>query len=238
MFCYFYHNVCYTYIKKGEFYIMKRLKSIIALLCCFLLLTGFTPKSKSAPLSISKETELLEKNTKLFVINDPQLLKEADEIVNKYAQSLEERLNVLGGKNNFKIIVEVENTLRSSLILTNLVLEGNFHYGDRPFLVDTIYGPMSTGPKITFYNEAKSGYSGTLGVEAWMITANFGVNFSTVHSITREFQFDAIPSGKKLTYKAFTNYNKYRFYVYNGSNYYGISHYWTPVGIVIKQSLN
>lgn len=216
---------------------MKIFNSIIALLCCFLLLTGFTPPVIEEPTSVSQETDEFGENTRIIVLNDPVLMKEADEAANRYAKSLEEQLNNLNGNSDFKVIVESENNSKSSLILTGLVLEGQFYYGDNPYLVDTIYGPMSTGPKITFYNESKSQYNGEFGVEAWMITAKFGVNFSTVHSLTRDLQFDPIPAGKRLTYKAYTNYNKYKFYVYNGSAYYGISRYWTPVGIVVHQNL-
>ena len=70
-----------------------------------------------------------------------------------------------------------------------------------------------------------------------MISASFGVDFSYSEKVTRSYQFDPIPARKWLVYRCYVNYNVYEFDVYSGSQYLGISKYWTPVGIVVEHEL-
>lgn len=84
---------------------------------------------------------------------------------------------------------------------------------------------------------AKVGANLDLGVSESNIEASFGVDFEESYSLERVYQFDPIPNGKWLTYKAYTNYNVYDFEVYNLGTYVGTSCYWIPVGIVVEHNL-
>lgn len=155
------------------------------------------------------------KSVKITVLNDPALLKKASDIPFQTQSPLS----------------------AAALTLSNRVYAGNFYYNDQPFLSDSIEGPMATGPNLKFEHKTTAGFSGELGVEASVITASFGVNFSEEITVTRTYQFDPIPAGDWLIYSAYVNYAVYRFDVYSGSTYLGTSSYWTPVGIVITQEI-
>lgn len=96
---------------------------------------------------------------------------------------------------------------------------------------------MSTGPIIVFKTESSVGASLDLGVSKGNIEASFGVDFSKNYSLERTYQFNPIPAGKWLTYKAYTNYNVYDFDVYYLGIHLGTSSYWVPVGIVVEHYL-
>lgn len=194
---------------------MKKILSfILALIMIFAIsATAFADNIQSgamqAPTAISVNTDTV------TIINDPELLAKANEEVE-----------------------EAEVTAaNSNLTLKNKVLVGQRYYSDSPFLADSIRGPMSVGPTLTLSTKATAGYNGECGVSADLITAKFGVNFSYEETVTRTFTFDPIPKNKTLTYRCYVNYNVYQFDVYNGSEKVGTSQYWTPVGIVVTQSI-
>lgn len=153
----------------------------------------------------------------VLILNDPALLEKADTVMDS----------------------AVNNAAQRGLFITlkNRELTGQFYYGDSPFLVDSVEGPMAEGPRITFTTTSKIGANLDLGVSEANIEASFGVNFEESYSLERAYQFDPIPNGKWLTYKAYTNYNVYDFEVYNMGEYVGISSYWVPVGIVVEHDL-
>ena len=160
-------------------------------------------------------SEVAGSNESFIVSNDPELLAQ-----------------------NQRIFDEVEvKAARAGLTLKNRVLTGQYFYGDQPFLVDSIEGPMKEGPVLTLEGSSKRGFSGECGVGAADIELSFGVDFEETITVTRRFQFHPIPARKVLTYRPFINQNVYEFDVYRGSTYLGTSKYWAPVGIVVQQEI-
>jgi len=191
------------------------MKKIFASLLSFAIILSisvpaFAAESPSAPSSPSVNSG------NVTILNDPALIQKADATIQEDVQI---------------------NAARFGLTLKNRTTAGQFHYGDDPFLADSIQGPMSTGPKLDFETTAKAGFNGDCGVTKGMISASFGVDFSYSEKVTRSYQFDPIPARKWLVYRCYVNYNVYEFDVYSGSQYLGISKYWTPVGIVVEHEL-
>lgn len=153
-------------------------------------------------------------NENVIVLNDPALLDKSDAITSSPGEAQ------WGG-----------------LTLMNRKLIGQRYYSDSPFLVDSIEGPMGTGPQIEFETKETAGFNGECGVSMGDIEASFSVDFSREQTVRRTYQFDRIPAGKYLTYEAFVNYNVYEFDVYDGYTYLGKSQYWTPVGIVVNHDV-
>ncbi|WP_413828543.1 hypothetical protein [Methanobrevibacter sp. UBA46] len=121
--------------------------------------------------------------------------------------------------------------------LKNKKLVGQFYYGDNPFLVDSVKGPMATGPKIVFEETASGGVNSEYGVGAGDIETSFGIDINYEETVTRTYQFDPIPKNKFLTYMAYVNYSVYEFDIYSWGSYVGEGTYWIPVGIVIEHDL-
>lgn len=191
---------------------MKKLFSLVLALALMstMFVTASAASSETMPTTMTVEDNVL-------VLNDPALLAKADTVV-------ESAVNNAAARGLF-------------ITLKNRTLRGQYFYGDVPFLVDSVEGPMATGPKITFKTEATIGANLNLGVSESNIEASFGVSFKEVYSLERVYQFDPIPNGKWLNYKAYTNYSVYDFEVYDFGNYVGTSSYWVPVGIVVEHNL-
>jgi len=170
-----------------------------------------------APAVMVETPETSSDANELLVLNDQELLAQAETVVES--------------------LVEEAATRGLFITLSNRKLMGQFYYGDSPFLVDSVKGPMATGPKVTFTTSSKIGANLDLGVSKSNIEASFGVDFEKSYELERVYQFDPIPSGKWLTYKAYTNYNKYQFDVYLLGTYQGQSRYWVPIGIVVENSV-
>lgn len=191
---------------------MKKLFSIVLALVLMstMFVTANAASSDTMPATVTNEANVL-------VLNDPVLLEKADTV-------MASAINEAAARGLF-------------ITLKNRTLRGQYHYGEDPFLVDSVEGPMKEGPRITFTTTAKVGANLDLGVSESNIEASFGVDFEESYSLERVYQFDPIPNGKWLTYKAYTNYNVYDFEVYNLGTYVGTSCYWIPVGIVVEHNL-
>lgn len=191
---------------------MKKILSLVLTLVLMssMFVTANAASSDTMPATVTNEVSVL-------VLNDPVLLEKADTVM----------------------AFAVNEAAAQGLFITlkNRSLRGQYYYGDDPFLVDSVEGPMAEGPRITFTTTAKVGANLDLGVSESNIEASFGVDFEESYSLERVYQFDPIPSGRWLTYKAYTNYNVYDFEVYSMGTYKGTSSYWVPVGIVVEHDL-
>ena len=171
-------------------------------------------QESSSPSTISKNTS----NT--IVLNDEGLIDELE---------------------NFKSF-ESDIQARFGIELKNSELRGQYYYGDTPFLVDSIEGPMSVGPVIEFEDSVSGGVNTSagvsVGVDSSNVEASFGVDVSATKTVTKTYTFDPIPSGKWLTYEAYVNYSVYDYDIYLWGEYKGTGAYWIPVGIVVKQDLS
>lgn len=191
---------------------MKKLLSFVLTLVLMssMFIPVYAASNDSMPTVMTNEDNVI-------VLNDPILLAQADAVVAS--------------------VVNEAATRGVFVTLTNRTLRGQYYYLDEPFLVDSVEGPMSEGPRITFTTEATVGANLNLGVTEANIEASFGVNFERIYTLERVYQFDPIPNGKWLTYKAYTNYNVYDFEVHTLGVYVGTSSYWVPVGIVVEHDL-
>lgn len=157
-------------------------------------------------------------NNNLIILNDSELLAKADTAV--------------------EAMVGEAATYGFFISLKNRQLRGQYYYGDVPFLVDSVKGPMAVGPKITFKTKTTANAKLDFGITKDEIKAHFGVSFTKEEELERVYQFDPIPVGKYLTYKAYVNYSVYDFEVYSLGIYQGMSCYWVPVGIVVEHNLS
>lgn len=191
------------------------MKKFLASILALVMILSVSASSLAAEITPAPSSHSTNSATSVNLI-DPVLFQKAEAA---FQENIQERAALFG------------------LTLKNRDLIGQRFYSDEPFLVDSIEGPMSIGPDLTFETTAKAGADGELGVSKGLISATFGVDFSVTETVTRHYVFDPIPAGKFLVYKCYVLYNVYEFEVYSGSEYLGTGKYWTPVGIHLEHDL-
>lgn len=191
------------------------MKKLLAAILSFAMILSVSASAFAAEITPAPSSYSVNSST-VTVLNDPILIERAEATIPEDIQAAAARLG---------------------LTLKNRESIGQRYYDDQPFLADSIQGPMSKGPVLTFETTASAGFNGECGVTKGLISATFGVDFSVSETVTRTYTFDPIPKGKWLKYKCYVNYNVYEFEVYSGSVYIGTSKYWTPVGMVVEHEL-
>lgn len=184
---------------------MKRLKIILVLLCCFLLLTGFTPPNTLS--SDEYETYLKEYVDNGYVI---------EEIGENYA--------VLGKVVNNDLslsqmsVSESDNNYTPNIAwgwsISYPQLVGYTHYPDRPIRSDLLVGGGSTSLSISHTEATTISYGLEVGGSIRPIDVNIKLGFSKTSSITRT---DTVSYNCDVKYRncEITIYPRMGIYTYN-----------------------
>ena len=185
--------------------------------CCAIILPA---NAAATSISVCPETNP-QRNDNVVVLNDPELL-----------QMFESTGALLSTDPDPE---PGPNPHQPEITLTNRVLVGERYYGDQPFIVDSLQGPL-VKPSFELVTSSTCGWNADVSISKSLISATFGVNFSKEYSLKRTITFGDVAAGETLIYRAYVNYCVYQYDILTDGVKTGTGRYWTPVGIVVTQS--